>query len=620
MTDADPAPRHPPPAPGFAGSALPADGPQPGAPCAPLAHGTLPAAPRSPFAFAGLALLACAALFFHLGGLGLTEPSEGRYADIGRAMADSGDWVVPRLNGIPHVEKPPFAYWMVAFGVRLFGPTEFGVRCLAALFGVGVVLLACGIASRLWDRTTGLLAGLFVLVMPEFFAVARSITTDVFLTFWATAAMGAFLRWYSDPAEPRAWRWAYWACLGMGMLAKGPVVLAVSFLPVVLWLGFRREWARLRGLRIGRGLAIAAAFLAPWLLLLERSVPGATAFLVFRRAVAAFGSAEEFHGEPVHYFVPVVLFGCIPAIAAWPAFWNRFARRGAEGEGADAWAPAFLALWSATIFVFFSLSASKLLTYILPITIPLALGAARVWSAVLAAGPAAPLPRTLRIGLWILLGLLFAVAAAIPFALQADPGDRPFGLDLDALHVWRENLDPPFSLAPARPLGYALAGVLAAGAAACAWLLRRGAARPLLAAVLALLLLAQLLGLAVWRTVDAEFNSIAPLARALAAEVKPGDEVACWRTFPRSLSFYLGRPVPTIEYDKRNLALVADRPETRELCRFGREEMLRHVYGPGRAFLVMRWRYWWNDDELRATTRLLHQAGGLVVIVPKGQE
>ncbi len=590
--------------------------------------------PSPRLALVGLAALAAALLFFQLGSLGLTEPSEGRYADIGRAMADSGDWITPRLNGIPHFEKPPFAYWMVALGVRAFGPTEFAVRCPAALFGVGIVLLAFGIGLRLWDARTGFLAGAFLLASPEFFGVARSITTDVFVTFWSTAAAACFVRAYAGAGAPLrpGWRWAYWGCLGMGMLAKGPVALAAGFLPVLAFLVLRREWTVLRGLAPGRGLLLSAAFLVPWVALLERENPGVLRFLVFQRSASAFVSAEEFKGEPFWFFLPVVLFGCIPCtpalggfFAAFPASasgpgadtaWGRVRARIAAvlrdretSDAADRWAPVFLVVWAGTILFFFSLSASKLLTYILPITPPLALAAARAWTAGTKADPASGCARALRAGSYALLALYALCAVGVPI-----------GLHLDPLPGWKPNLDPPRSLAGARPLGYALAAALAAFAAGGAILLRRNRLRAYLGAQLAFQVLALALALAVWKSIEAEFNTLAPLARALAREARPGDAIVAWKSFPRSLGFYLGRPTPTIDYDKRDVRLVQDRPETRELLRFGRAEMLRHFDGARRAFIVTRYRYFWNDDELRARTRMILSSGGMVVIVPKTQE
>lgn len=551
-----------------------------------------------------LLLLAVAgvALFFELGSLDLTEPSEGRYAEIGRAMADSGDYVTPRLNGIKHFEKPPFAYWMVALGVKMFGADELGARCLAALFGVGIVLLTFFIGRRLWDSDTGLLAGLLLLATPEFFGVARSITTDVFLAFWATAAIGCFLRWRSDPARPAAWRWGYFAMVGMGFLTKGPVVLVSGVLPVLVALAWQRDWATLRELRWVRGLLFSFAFLAPWLLLLERGTPGTVGFMV-HRIVAAVGTAEEFHGEPFWYYLPVVLVGCIPCTPVLPAFWRRFVRGGNDPNA------RFLTAWWITLLVGFSLAASKLLTYILPITVPLALQAARLWRECLRAPAGEPLPLPLRVGIWSLLGFFAIGVVGIPIALSLDPlpGFRP---DLDTLR----------SLASSRSSGIALAAFLAVLVPIAAWLLVRRRHRALLAALLVLHLGVQSLGLVVWKDLEADINTLGPMARALATEFRPGDTVVSYQCFPRSLGFTLGRPVPTIDYDKRDVRLVKDEPETRDLLRFGRAELLRVLQGPGRAFVVTRFRYWWNDAELRASCREVYRSGGLVTIIPKSQK
>src|SRR2546427_90570 len=89
------------------------------------------------------AFLICALLWF--AGLeyrGLFMPDEGRYADIGREMLDSSDWVTPRHNGIKYLEKPPLQYWATAGAFALFGADEWTARLWPALTGFLGILLA----------------------------------------------------------------------------------------------------------------------------------------------------------------------------------------------------------------------------------------------------------------------------------------------------------------------------------------------------------------------------------------------------------------------------------------------------------------------------------------------
>ena len=78
--------------------------------------------------------------FANLGSRALLHPDEGRYAEIAREMAATGDWVTPRLNGLKYFEKPPFQYWVTAAAYRAFGVHEWTARLWPALAGLLAVV------------------------------------------------------------------------------------------------------------------------------------------------------------------------------------------------------------------------------------------------------------------------------------------------------------------------------------------------------------------------------------------------------------------------------------------------------------------------------------------------
>ncbi len=91
-------------------------------------------------------------LAWRLGSAPLRNPDEGRYAEIPREMVASGDWVTPRLNGVPYFEKPPLVYWAVAACEEVLGPSEWSLRVTPALFALGGILTAYSIARRVYGR------------------------------------------------------------------------------------------------------------------------------------------------------------------------------------------------------------------------------------------------------------------------------------------------------------------------------------------------------------------------------------------------------------------------------------------------------------------------------------
>ena len=110
--------------------------------------GAAPAAasrPRRRLAPLGFAALFVAWWLFSLGLRPLSLPDEGRYAGIARDMLVHGDWLVPRLDGLPFFHKPPLFYWLDALAMRLFGvgpATARGASVLGALLACAVVALA----------------------------------------------------------------------------------------------------------------------------------------------------------------------------------------------------------------------------------------------------------------------------------------------------------------------------------------------------------------------------------------------------------------------------------------------------------------------------------------------
>src|SRR5262245_45296661 len=119
--------------------------------------------------------LACYVFFFHgLKSIGLIGPDEPRYAAIAREMLLSGDYITPRLNGIPWFEKPALTYWLAVFGYKIFGFNEAGARFPSAL-GASICVFGiywCG--RKLWNRTTGFVAALILATSIGCFAFAHA--------------------------------------------------------------------------------------------------------------------------------------------------------------------------------------------------------------------------------------------------------------------------------------------------------------------------------------------------------------------------------------------------------------------------------------------------------------
>src|SRR6266851_1029246 len=187
-------------------------------------------------------LIAAVAAIVYFAGLGapaLWEPDEGRYAEIARAMAVSGDYITPRNDGVRYFEKPPLVYWTGAAAIKIFGRNEFAVRTQAALASVGSVVVTSAIAETIGGATVGILAAIALGLSPLFFIFARFASPDPALAFFLTAALASFYTAAGGDFRVGASRklmFATAALLGLGTLAKGPVELVLGGAIVLLWL------------------------------------------------------------------------------------------------------------------------------------------------------------------------------------------------------------------------------------------------------------------------------------------------------------------------------------------------------------------------------------------------
>ena len=313
-----------------------------------------------------LALLALA-WFSTLDYRKLIKPDEGRYAEIAREMALSGDWVTPRLNGIKYFEKPPLQYWATAASFRLFGPDEWTARLWSALTGFAGVLLAWYAGKRLWGPTAGVLSAMVLGTSLWYLVIGHLNTLDMGVTFFLEAAMCAFVfaqRSAHRSTGERRWMLAAWAAMALAVLSKGLAGLVLPAATLIAYCTLQRTLAPFGRMHFGKGLLVFLALAAPWFIAVSKANPEFAHFFFVHEHFERYLTREHGRYEPFWYFVPVLLLGLLPwttmALQAGAAGWRSGASSGFNER-------RFLVLWAAVIFLFFSASGSKLPSYILPV-------------------------------------------------------------------------------------------------------------------------------------------------------------------------------------------------------------------------------------------------------------
>jgi 4-amino-4-deoxy-L-arabinose transferase len=297
-----------------------------------------------------LQLVAAFLLVVPAGMAGLLEPTETRYAEIAREMRAGGDWLHPRLNGIAHFHKPPLAYWATAAGMSVAGENAWGARlpaALASLAALGFTVLAARrrFGALLGDAT---LAGWVVASTLLFHAAGRAVASDPYL-------LACVAGWWA--LAPSAWGLAV---LGLGFMAKGPVVFVPTLLPVLVAAALARDRAALARLGPARGWWVFAAVALPWYLLLVARTPGLSSYLLVDQVWERFATTEHQRGGPSWYFLAVLVAGALPWTPALLAGLARALRERARPEA------RLLLAWLLAPLAFFSFSGSKLPAYLLP--------------------------------------------------------------------------------------------------------------------------------------------------------------------------------------------------------------------------------------------------------------
>lgn len=227
-------------------------------------------------ALLGLTLGVLFARLLSLATYPLMDTTEARYAEIGRKMVELGDWVTPWYDyGVPFWGKPPLSFWLTALSFKTFGINEFAARLPHFLLGALVLWLLWQWAALLGRQvavyTTVLLTGAVLFLISS-----GAVMTDMSLVLGTTLAMrGFWLGLYGPPAQRRREGWLLFLGLGIGLLAKGPLVFVITGLPLALWTLWNRRLGEVwRGLPWLSGFALALLMALPWYVLAERHTPG----------------------------------------------------------------------------------------------------------------------------------------------------------------------------------------------------------------------------------------------------------------------------------------------------------------------------------------------------------
>ncbi|HEY4345726.1 MAG TPA: phospholipid carrier-dependent glycosyltransferase [Parvibaculum sp.] len=509
--------------------------------------------------------VALAALFlFNIGGRSFSSPDEGRYIEIPREMVETGDYVLPRLNGILYFEKPPLFYWLEASAIKTLGISEWSMRLWPALLGLFGALMSYGVARRFYGRKAGLVAGGVLATTLLYYLLARVVILDMAESVLMSAALFSFLLSAEEKNEKKAIWWARGghAAAALAVLTKGLIGVLLPGLIGLVWIAVIGRWSFIRRALCPSGIAIFLAIALPWHILAAMRNQDFLWFYFVHEHFMRFTTTVHKRDEPIWYFIPVLLIGFLPWTGyLWRAIkdalprWSRRSERPVE---------MFLILWIAIIFVFFSVSDSKLPPYILPVFPPLAVLLGRLL------GPRLDARDDLPLGRWFFAGAFGLIAATVVIAYNM-PSLR---LD-DTVGI---------HLANVAPVVFVMAAIFALGALAAIFLPRRFGEKATLAAIV----LTAALG---WSGVSlvgsiADPNSVKTMAEAIKAHRHHGETVASYGTFFYDLPVYLNDKVVIVDNTAEFVFGMTQEDTSRHLARV--QDFSKIWNGPELTFMVVR--------------------------------
>jgi 4-amino-4-deoxy-L-arabinose transferase-like glycosyltransferase len=456
----------------------------------------------------------------------LIKPDEGRYAEIPREMAASGDWVTPRLNDLKYFEKPPLQYWATATAYTVFGEHQWTSRLWAALTGFAGLLLVWFAGLRLFGRDAANYAALLLGSSMLYVMMGHINTLDMGVTFFITLGVFSFLLAQhsgstAQQAASRNWMLLAWAGMALAVLSKGLMGIILPGTAVFIYCLVQRDFTVLKRMHWLAGLAVFLLITAPWFYLVMKANPEFFQRFFIYEHYTRFTTRELGRYQPWYYFVPILLTGALPwTVLLFDSLFHIGKPRSGDGKPFNA--ALFLLIWTVFIYVFFSISDSKLPSYLLPMFPALALLMGRRIVEIRE-----------RLLFWYVapvvpVGLLFLVLAVNVGKFADTPNQI--------------ELYPHYSIWLVIASLILLTGLL--GGMALLWKGKKPVA-VLMIAVTALL--STQIGVSGYNTVARE-RSAKHIAEAIRAEVKPSVPFYSVMTYEQTLPFYLKRTFTLVQY------------------------------------------------------------------------
>ena len=307
----------------------------------------------------------------------LADRTEARYAEIARKMAETGDWITPKIGyGVPFWGKPPLSTWLTAASLKIFGINEFAAR-FSSFFLIACTVALIYILVRKRGLNYALITTMILVTTAGFFVSSGAVMTDPALVFGTTLSMVGFWQAVQPTTQfKKLWGYLFFVGLAIGLLAKGPIGIVLTFLPIIIWTLWQKKighvWQSIPWLS---GTVLMLVIALPWYLLAEAKTPGFLNYFIvgehWQRFTESGWEGDLYGSGHAHPYGTIWLYWLIAAlpwsltfiVLAIKALFNRSSLNLASLD--REWI-TYLFLWAITPMIFFTFASNILWTYVLP--------------------------------------------------------------------------------------------------------------------------------------------------------------------------------------------------------------------------------------------------------------
>ncbi|CAO5681829.1 MAG: Undecaprenyl phosphate-alpha-4-amino-4-deoxy-L-arabinose arabinosyl transferase [Holosporales bacterium] len=299
------------------------------------------------------------------------SPSEARYAELPRNMAQKSDYVTPRLNGVKYFEKPPLVYWMGSVSSKYFKGNEWAHRFWPALLGLLVVLATYHMGRFLKSKRAGFIAGMMMSTSVLFYACTRLLLTDMAVSAFMTLSLYSFFlstRDFLTQKKRLLFNLGFFVSLALAVLSKGLIGLILPGGIVFLWILITKPYKFFKNAFHPLGILLFLAIALPWHILAHIRNPEFFDFYIIHEHFTRYLTTVHSRNEPFWYFIPILFLGLFPWVFMMIEKISLYKKDLLKNETSF-----FFFFWAVFMFLFFSFSNSKMIPYILPVIPPLIL-------------------------------------------------------------------------------------------------------------------------------------------------------------------------------------------------------------------------------------------------------